>query len=78
MDRELQQEIARELGELFEEDLNAHLLTIVGKEELKQLEADAAAANSSPKLYKALELVYRNPGEAEAILKQARKSGRRH
>lgn len=65
------------LDNLSKPDPNAHLMIIAGKEELKKLEEDAAAANVSPKLYKALELANRNPGEAAAILKQARNSGRR-
>lgn len=74
LDKELQQEMARGLEDLSEPELNTHLMNIVGSEELQKLEEDARTGNASPKLYKALELVNRDPGEAAAILKQVRKS----
>lgn len=77
LDKELQQRIAQGLEGLSEPDLNAHLLNIVGRDELRKLEKDAAAENASPKLYKALELANKAPSEAEAILKQAKRSRNR-
>lgn len=67
---DLRENMAQRLQTLEEDQLNTHLATCCGGSEfVMQIEAEAKASGSNPKLYKALELADRAPNKAAAILK---------
>ncbi len=61
------QSLADRLKELPEADLNAHVVTILGKEMPHELEEAAKAGKADPSLVKALTLAYTDFARASAI-----------
>ena len=61
--------MAKTISALEEEQLNAHVLNALGAPRLAELKSAALAAGANVALYKALALVYADPGNAAAIAK---------
>jgi hypothetical protein len=68
--------LLHDLKDVPEEDMNAYLLDEGGEQLVKELEEKARVAGADPKLYKALELVKRNPTAAAAIVKSIKRKRR--